>query len=75
MYVFVIDIAIQIGFNLDNVVIGAAIGTSAVAVFAVALRLADFQRQVCNQFNGLMFPIVVRFNATDDPAPSTGCAP
>jgi O-antigen/teichoic acid export membrane protein len=67
MYVFVIDIAIQIGFNLDNVVIGAAIGTSAVAVFAVALRLADFQRQVCNQFNGLMFPIVVRFNATDDP--------
>jgi O-antigen/teichoic acid export membrane protein len=67
MYVFMIDIAVQIGFNLDNVVIGAAIGTSAVAVFAVALRLADFQRQVCNQFNGLMFPIVVRFNASDEP--------
>jgi O-antigen/teichoic acid export membrane protein len=68
LYVFVIDIAIQIGFNLDNVVIGAAIGTAAVAVFAVALRLADFQRQVCNQFSGLMFPIVVRYNASDDPS-------
>jgi O-antigen/teichoic acid export membrane protein len=67
MYVFVIEVAIQIGFNLDNVVIGAAIGTSAVAVFSVALRLADFQRQVCNQFSGLIFPIVVRFNATDEP--------
>jgi O-antigen/teichoic acid export membrane protein len=67
MYVFLIGIAVQIGFNLDNVVIGAAIGTSAVAVFAVALRLADFQRQVCNQLNELMFPIVVRFNATDEP--------
>jgi O-antigen/teichoic acid export membrane protein len=66
MYLFMIDIAIQISFNLDNVVIGAAIGTAAVAVFAVALRLADFQRQICNQFNGLMFSIVVRFNATDE---------
>jgi len=67
IYTFIIDIAVQINFNLDNVVIGAAIGTAAVAVFAVALRLADFQRQICNQLNGLMFPIVVRFNASDAP--------
>jgi O-antigen/teichoic acid export membrane protein len=67
IYTFIIDIAVQINFNLDNVVIGAAIGTAAVAVFAVALRLADFQRQVCNQLNALMFPIVVRFNASDEP--------
>src|SRR5262245_30781285 len=37
IYTFIIDIAVQINFNLDNVVIGAAIGTAAVAVFAVAL--------------------------------------
>jgi O-antigen/teichoic acid export membrane protein len=66
IYTFVIDVAVQINFNVDNVVIGAAIGTAAVAVFAVALRLADFQRQVCNQLNGLMFPIVVRFNTSDE---------
>jgi O-antigen/teichoic acid export membrane protein len=63
MYLFVIDIAIQIGFNLDNLVIGAALGTSAVAVYAVAMRLADYQRQMCNQFNGLLFPVIVRFGA------------
>ncbi len=67
VYTFIIDIAVQINFNLDNVVIGAAIGTAAVAVFAVALRLADFQRQICSQLNALMFPIVVRFNASDEP--------
>ena len=67
LYVFIIDIAIQIGFNLDNVVVGAALGTSAVAVYAIALRLADYQRQISNQFNGLMFPVVVRYGATNDP--------
>jgi O-antigen/teichoic acid export membrane protein len=64
VYLFLIDIAIQIGFNLDNVVVGAALGTSAVAIYAVTLRLADYQRQLCNQFNSLLFPIVVRFGAS-----------
>ena len=64
IYLFIIDIAIQIGFNLDNVVVGAALGTSAVAVYAVTLRLADYQRQLCNQFNGFLFPIVVRLRAS-----------
>lgn len=64
VYLFIIDIAIQIGFNLDNVVVGAALGTSAVAVYAVTLRLADYQRQVCNQFNGFLFPVVVRLRAS-----------
>jgi O-antigen/teichoic acid export membrane protein len=63
VYILVLDIAIQIGVNLDNVVIGAVLGTSAVAVFAVTLRLADYQRQICNQFSGLMFPIIVRYSA------------
>jgi O-antigen/teichoic acid export membrane protein len=63
IYLFIIDIAVQIGFNLDTVVIGAALGTSAVAVYAVTLRLADYQRQLCNQFNGFLFPIAVRFGA------------
>jgi len=60
LYLFIIDVAVQIGFNLDNVVIGAALGTSAVAVYAVILRLADYQRQLACQFNGLLFPIAVR---------------
>jgi O-antigen/teichoic acid export membrane protein len=62
-YVFIIDVAIQIGFNLDNLVIGAVLGTASVAVYAVSARLADYQRQLCNQFNGLLFPVVVRYRA------------
>ena len=64
-YVFLIDIAIQLGFNLDNIVVGAALGTSAVAVYAVCFRLTDYQRQLCNQLNGLLFPVIVRFANTD----------
>ncbi len=67
LYVFLIDIAVQIGFNLDNIVVGAALGTSAVAIYAVTLRLADTQRQVSSQFNTLMFPVVVRYGAENDP--------
>ena len=67
LYVFIIDIAIQIAFNLDNVIVGAALGTSAVAVYAVTLRLADYQRQMSSQFNSLMFPVVVRYGAANDP--------
>jgi O-antigen/teichoic acid export membrane protein len=62
-YLLIIDIAVQIGFNLDNVVIGAVLGTSAVAVYSVALRVADCQRQLCNQFNGFLFPVAVRYGA------------
>jgi hypothetical protein len=56
LYLFIIDVAVQIGFNLDNVVIGAALGTSAVAVYAVILRLADYQRQLACQFQRAALP-------------------
>jgi O-antigen/teichoic acid export membrane protein len=64
IYFFLIDIAVQIGFNLDNVVIASFLGTTAVAIYAVTLRIADYQRQLCNQFNNLLFPVVVRFGST-----------
>ena len=40
--------------------VGAFLGTTAVGVYAVTLRLADYQRQLCNQVNGLLFPVVGR---------------
>ena len=63
IYVFIINIAVQVGFNLDHLVVGAWMGTAAVAVYAVSFRLADYQRQLCNQFNGLLFPVLVKFGA------------
>jgi O-antigen/teichoic acid export membrane protein len=68
VYVFFINIAVQVGFNLDNLVVGAWLGTAAVAVYAVSFRLASYQRQLCNQFNGLLFPVLVRFGALGNTA-------
>jgi|KBSMisStaDraftv2_1062788.scaffolds.fasta_scaffold01241_4 O-antigen/teichoic acid export membrane protein len=67
LYMFVISIAVQIGFNLNNIVVGAVLGTSAVAIYAVTLRLTEAQRNLSNQFNTLMFPVVVRYGAVNDP--------
>lgn len=66
LYLFLISLAVQFGYNIDNLIIAAFAGTSAVAVYAVAFRLADYQRQLCNQFNGLLFPVVVRLSAADE---------
>ena len=66
LYVFLIALSAQLGYNLDNVVVGAFMGTGAVAVYAVASRLADYQRQLSNQFNGLLFPVVVGLGAKND---------
>jgi O-antigen/teichoic acid export membrane protein len=67
-YLFVIAVAANVAFNLDNVVVGAVLGTGAVAVYSVAYRLAEYQRMLCGQFNGLLFPVVVRFEAGGDQA-------
>jgi len=62
-YVFIIGLGTQISFNLDNVVVGAYLGTAAVAVYAVAVRLSEYQRRVCDQFSIMLFPVIVRLDA------------
>jgi O-antigen/teichoic acid export membrane protein/GT2 family glycosyltransferase len=62
-YLFVIGLGSQISFNLDNLVVGAYLGTAAVAVYAVAARLSEYQRRVCDQFSGMLFPVVLRWDA------------
>jgi len=67
-YLFLISIAMYLATSVDNIVIGAWIGTTAIAVYTVAARLSDYQRQLCGQFTGLLFPLVVRFHASQDAA-------
>ncbi|HXW05845.1 MAG TPA: oligosaccharide flippase family protein [Vicinamibacterales bacterium] len=66
LYLFLISIAIHLGASLDTLIIGAYLGTSAIAVYTVAVRLAEYQRQLCGQFSGFLFPLVVRFDARRD---------
>ncbi len=63
VFLFVIQIASQISFNIDNIVIGAVMGTAAVAVYTVALRLAEYQRRLCDQFSGMLFSVAIGFGA------------
>ena len=62
-YVFIIGLGSQISFNLDNLVVGAYLGTAAVAVYAVAVRVSEYQRRVCDQFSVMLFPVIVRLDA------------
>jgi O-antigen/teichoic acid export membrane protein len=66
LYLFVISLAGQISFNLDNLVIGAWLGPAAVAVYTIALRLSEYQRRLCDQFSGMLFPVVMAFGADGD---------
>ena len=63
LYLFVINVAAQISFNIDNIVIGAFLGPAAVAVYTVALRLGEYQRRLCDQFSGMLFPVALAFGA------------
>jgi O-antigen/teichoic acid export membrane protein len=65
-YLFLISIAVYVSASVDNLIIGAYIGTAAIAVYTVAARLAEYQRQLCGQFTGFLFPLVVRFHESRD---------
>jgi O-antigen/teichoic acid export membrane protein len=63
LYLFVIDIASLVTFNVDTVLVGWFLGTSAVAAYAVAVRLSEYERRVCDQFSGMVFPVAVSLGA------------
>ena len=66
LYLFAISVAGQISFNIDNIVVGACLGPAAVAVYTIALRLSEYQRRLCDQFSGMLFPVVMAFGADGD---------
>lgn len=66
LYLFVISIAIQVGTHVDTLIVGAFLGTTAVAVYTVAMRLSEYHRQLCGQFSGFLFPLIVRYHADKD---------
>ena len=59
VYVLVQDISRRVNYASDPIVIAAVLSTGAVAVWTVAQRLAEVVLQLTNQFNYVLFPIVV----------------
>jgi len=64
VYSSIIDWANKLNYQLDTLVIGAFLGSSAVAVWAPAERIISGTQRLTNQLNGVLFPVVVDSDAT-----------
>src|SRR4029077_13479084 len=63
-YSSLIDWANKLSYQLDALVIGAFIGSGAVAIWAPAERIISGTQRLTNQLNGVLFPTVVDSDAT-----------
>lgn len=59
VYTSIIDWANKLNYQLDEIVIGAMLGAGAVAVWAPAERIISGTQRLTNQVNGILFPLVV----------------
>ncbi len=59
IHMAVIDWANKLNYSVDALVIGAFMNTTAVAVWAIAQRLAELSQRLANQLNDILFPAVV----------------
>ncbi len=59
IHMAVIDWANKLNYSVDALVIGAFMNTTAVAVWAIAQRLAELSQRIANQLNDILFPAVV----------------
>lgn len=68
VYTTVIDWANRLNYQLDSIIIGAFLGTPAVAVWAPAERIISATQRMTNQVNGMLFPLVVDSDAAREHA-------
>jgi O-antigen/teichoic acid export membrane protein len=59
VFILIIDLANKLNYSTDAIVVGAFMGTAAVAVWAVAQRLIEIVQRITDQLNGVLFPVVV----------------
>ena len=65
VFMLLIDWANKLNYSVDALVIGAFMGTSAVAVWVVGQRLAEIVQRLTNQLNDVLFPTVVDNDTAD----------
>ncbi len=63
VYIAIIDWANKLNYSIDAIVIGAYLSASAVTLWTVPQRLAEMLQRLTNQFNGVLFPVVVDSDA------------
>ena len=67
VYVLVLDWSRKLNYSTDALVIGAMVGTTAVAVWTVAQRIAHVSQQLTSQLGAALFPVVVDSDAGQRP--------
>jgi O-antigen/teichoic acid export membrane protein len=67
VYVLMLDWAAKVNYSVDAIVIGATLGTAAVAVWTVPQRLVEAIQRMTNQLNDVLFPAVVDSDAGNRP--------
>jgi O-antigen/teichoic acid export membrane protein len=65
IYASIIDWGNKLNFHLDQVVIGVILGPAAVAVWAPAERIIYATQRLTNQLNGVLFPVIVDSDASE----------
>ena len=64
IYASIIDWANKLNYELDEVVIGIFFGSAYVGVWAVAERIISGTQRLTNQLNGVLFPVIVDSDAS-----------
>jgi O-antigen/teichoic acid export membrane protein len=64
VYASIIDWANKLNYQLDELVIGVFMGPAAVAVWAPAERIISGTQRLTNQLNGVLFPVIVESDAS-----------
>lgn len=65
VFILIIDLANKLNYSTDTIVVGAVLGTAAVAVWVVAQRLIEIVQRIADQLNGVLFPVVVDSSTVD----------
>ena len=64
IYMLLLDCGYKLNYNVDTLVIGAFLGTAAVALWAPAQRLSELLTRLSNQVNDALFPLIVDSDAS-----------
>jgi O-antigen/teichoic acid export membrane protein len=67
VYISILDWAGKLNYSADAIVIGAFMSSAAVAVWTVPQRIAEMLQRLTNQFNNVLFPVVVDGHAGSKP--------
>lgn len=66
IFTFLTAIVAQVNTNLDNVVIGAIVGSVSVTIYSLSLQIFNIFTQISTSISGVMLPLVTEYLKNDD---------